>query len=75
MHGSRTRGRIRTALKFRSSDVSDSDHGHGHDDPNAAPMHLDVQRTFPTGAVVFCYLLAAAALIGGVITGLTIIVD
>ena len=55
--------------------MSDTDAGHGHDDPNAAPMHLDVRRTFPTGAVVFCYLLAAVALVSGVITGLTIIVD
>jgi hypothetical protein len=55
--------------------MADSHAAHGHDDPNAAPMHQDVKETFSPGAVWFCYLLAAAALIGGLVTGLTIIVD
>lgn len=46
-----------------------------HDDPNAAPMHHDIQERFSGGAVLFCYLLAAVALIAGVISGLTIIND
>jgi hypothetical protein len=46
-----------------------------HDDPNAAPMHHDIQEHFSSGAVLFCYLLAAIALIAGVISGLTIIND
>jgi hypothetical protein len=45
------------------------------DDPNAAPMHHDIQEQFSTGAVVFCYLLALAALVAGLAAGLTIIND
>ncbi|MGB4862310.1 MAG: hypothetical protein WBO97_07615 [Tepidiformaceae bacterium] len=55
--------------------MADSHDAHGHIDPNAAPMHSDVKMTFSTGAVVYCYLLAAVALIAGVVAGLTIIVD
>ena len=46
-----------------------------HDDPNAAPMHHEIQEGFSRGAVVFCYLLAAIALIAGLVAGLTIIND
>ena len=50
-------------------------HGHGHDDPNAAPMHAEVRGDFPQSAVIFCYLLAAIALIAGLVAGLTIVND
>jgi hypothetical protein len=46
-----------------------------HDDPNAAPMHHDIQERFSPGAVFFCYLLAFVALAAGVITGLTLVND
>ena len=46
-----------------------------HDDPNAAPMHHEIQERFSTGAVIFCYLLALIALVAGVATGLTVIND
>lgn len=46
---------------------------HGHDDPNAAPMHQDIQERFSQGQVLFCYLLAAVALVAGVVAGLTIV--
>ena len=44
-------------------------------DPNSAPMHHEVRDRFALGPTVFCYLLAAVALIAGVITGLTVIND
>lgn len=50
-------------------------HGHGHDDPNAAPTRSEVRANFPVSAVLFCYLLAAIALAAGVVTGLTVIND
>ncbi len=54
--------------------MSDSHDAHGHhDDPNSAPMHTDARMSFPPGAVVYCYLLAAITLIAGVVTGLTVI--
>ncbi len=46
-----------------------------HDDPNAAPMHHEIQEKFSAGAVLFCYALAFIALVAGVITGLTVIND
>ena len=46
-----------------------------HDDPNAAPSHLEVREYFSGAVVAFCYLLTAIALIAGVISGLTIIND
>lgn len=46
-----------------------------HDDPNAAPMHHEIQERFSTGAVVFCYLLAFVALVAGVVAGLTVVND
>ena len=55
--------------------MADSHDSHGHDDPNAAPMHQDIQESFSTPAVVFCYVLAAIAIIGGLIAGLTIVND
>jgi len=48
---------------------------HGHDDPNAAPMHHDIQEKFSPGAVLFCYALAAIALVAGLVAGLTIVND
>ncbi len=55
--------------------MADSHDAHGHADPNAAPMHHEIKETFSPGAVLFCYLLAAVALIAGVITGITVIND
>lgn len=46
---------------------------HGHFDPNAAPMRADVRETFSTGAVAFCAIVGAIAIIGGTIAGLTIV--
>ncbi len=46
---------------------------HAHDDPNAAPMHHDIQERFSRGQELFCYVLAAVTLIAGVFAGLTII--
>lgn len=46
-----------------------------HDDPNAAPMHHEIEEQFSTGAVVFCYLLALIALVAGVVAGVTVIND
>lgn len=48
---------------------------HGHEDPNAAPMHHDIVEKFSTGSVLFCYVLAAIALVAGVVAGLTIVND
>ena len=55
--------------------MADSHDTHGHEDPNAAPMHHDIVEKFSPGAVLFCYVLAAAALLGGLIAGLTIVND
>jgi hypothetical protein len=55
--------------------MADSHDAHGHDDPNAAPMHHEIQEQFSAGAVLFCYLLAALALLGGLVAGLTIVND
>ena len=55
--------------------MEDTQAAHGHEDPNAAPMHHDIQQTFSKGAVIFCYVLAAASLLAGVIAGLTIVAD
>jgi hypothetical protein len=55
--------------------MADSHDPHGEVDPNAAPMHTEVRAEFPVSAVLFCYLLAAIALIAGVVTGLTVIND
>ncbi len=46
---------------------------HGHEDPNAAPMHHDIVERFSDGSVVFCYLLAFVALVAGIVAGLTFI--
>ncbi len=42
-------------------------------DPNAAPLRADVRETFSRGAVIYCAILGAAAVIGGTIAGLTIV--
>jgi hypothetical protein len=55
--------------------MADSHDSHGHVDPNAAPMHTDVQETFPVSAVVFCYVLAAITLIAGLVTGILVVND
>ncbi len=55
--------------------MADSHDAHAQADPNAAPMHPDIQEKFSRGAVLFCYLLAAVALISGVVAGLTIVND
>lgn len=55
--------------------MADSHEAHGHADPNAAPMHTDVQESFSPSAVLFCYVLAAIALIAGLVSGLTIVND
>lgn len=57
-------------LHHRSPDMADA---HAHDDPNAAPMHHDLQERFSRGQELFCYVLAAVTLIAGVFAGLTII--
>jgi hypothetical protein len=46
---------------------------HGHEDPNAAPMHHDIQERFSQGQEFFCYMLALIALVAGVVAGLTIV--
>lgn len=46
---------------------------HGHDDPNAAPTHQDIQERFSQGQVLLCYLLALVALVAGLAAGLTIV--
>jgi hypothetical protein len=46
---------------------------HAHDDPNAAPVHHDIQGRFSQGQEFFCYLLALLALVAGVVAGLTIV--
>ncbi|MEO6397184.1 MAG: hypothetical protein ABIP13_01835 [Tepidiformaceae bacterium] len=51
---------------------------HGHEahppaDPNAAPLRQDVRETFSRGAVAFCAILGAVAIIGGTVAGLTIV--
>ena len=46
---------------------------HGHEDPNAAPMHHDIVERFTAGPVVFCYLLALVALVAGIVAGLTLV--
>jgi hypothetical protein len=46
---------------------------HGHEDPNAAPMHHDIVERFGDGAVAFCYLLAFIALVAGVVAGLALV--
>lgn len=46
---------------------------HAHDDPNAAPMHHDIQERFTRGQELFCYLLALIALVAGVVAGVTIV--
>ena len=55
--------------------MADSHDAHSHEDPNAAPMHHEIQERFSTPAVLFCYALAALALLGGLIAGLTVIND
>lgn len=55
--------------------MADTHAAHGHDDPNAAPMHHEIQENFSAAAVLFCYILAAAALIAGVVLGITFIND
>lgn len=56
-------------------EMADSHGAHGEADPNAAPMHHDIVETFSPGAVLFCYVLAALALISGVVAGLVFIND
>jgi hypothetical protein len=52
--------------------------GEGHDshgqpeDPNAAPMRLDVRESFPVSAVLFCVVLGAIAIVAGTLVGLTV---
>jgi hypothetical protein len=53
--------------------MADTHDAHAEVDPNAAPMHIDVRETFSRGAVLFCYALAAIALVSGVVAGLTIV--
>jgi len=55
--------------------MADAHDAHGHADPNAAPMHQDIQERFSASAVLFCYVLAILALVGGVLTGLIFIND
>ena len=55
--------------------MADTHEVHGHEDPNAAPMHPEIVEKFAPASVLFCYLLAAAALLGGLIAGLMIIND
>ncbi len=46
---------------------------HANVDPNAAPLRADVRESFSTGAVIFCAILGAVAVVGGTIAGLTIV--
>lgn len=54
---------------------AESHDAHAHQDPNASPMHPEVHESFSRAAVVFCYALAAIALIAGIVAGLTVIND
>lgn len=55
--------------------MADSHDAHAPADPNVAPMRQDIQENFSRRAVLFCYVLAAAALVSGLIAGLTIVND
>ncbi len=46
---------------------------HAAVDPNTAPLRADVRESFSTGAVIFCAILGAVAVVGGTIVGLTIV--
>ncbi len=43
------------------------------EDPNVAPMHHEIQENFSSGQVLFAVLMAAVAIVGGLIAGLTIV--
>ena len=53
--------------------AADAHDSHGHIDPNAAPSRADVRENFSRGAVAFCAILGAIAIIAGTIAGLTIV--
>lgn len=55
--------------------MADSHDAHGEADPNVAPMHHDIVEKFSPGAVLFCYALAALALISGIVAGLVFVND
>lgn len=55
--------------------MADSHDAHGEADPNVAPMHQDIVEKFSPGAVLFCYALAALALISGLVAGLVFVND
>jgi len=55
--------------------MAESHDAHAPQDPNASPMHPEVHESFSRAAVLFCYALAAVALIGGLVAGLAIIND
>jgi hypothetical protein len=55
--------------------MAESHDAHGHEDPNASPMHPEVHESFSRAAVLFCYALAAIALVAGLVAGLTVIND
>ena len=53
--------------------TADNHDSHAPADPNAAPMRADVRETFSRGAIAFCAILGAVAIIGGTVAGLTIV--
>jgi len=54
-------------------DVTRMAEAHGtHDDPNAAPMHLEVVDTFTRAQVAFCAALGGVAIIAGIILGIVL---
>ena len=55
--------------------MAKSHDAHGPEDPTASPMHPEVHESFSPAAVLFCYALAAIALVAGLVAGLTIVND
>ncbi|MEO8538238.1 MAG: hypothetical protein ABI577_00765 [bacterium] len=55
--------------------MADAHDSHAPADPNAAPLRQDIRQSFSPGAVLFCYALAAIALVSGIVAGLTLIND
>lgn len=55
-----------------ATDVHDAHNPHHDDDPNVAPTHAEIEERFTPVQVAFCAVLAAVAIVGGIVAGLTI---
>lgn len=61
------------AIAHPTDHAAHDDHGHGPEDPNAAPMRSDVRDAFSPGAIAFCAILGVVAIVAGTVIGLTVI--